>query len=132
MAKHSNLFVTLIYCLSSNVVMNHVWVYASHRKHPSQCRPPRWLYMGTDCSKAPVIISFKATEYRSLYHVMLEVSLINNGIPRYLDSSFDVLLTGHLSIILVFLFSAALLPNVGQGLLILEVSRSHTKTHHRR
>jgi len=42
--------------------------------------------MGTDCCKAPVIISFKATEYRLLYHVMLEVSLICHGLPRYLDS----------------------------------------------
>jgi hypothetical protein len=24
-AKYSNLFVTLMYCLSSNVIMNHIW-----------------------------------------------------------------------------------------------------------
>jgi len=31
-----------------------------------------------------------------------------------------------------FLFSVALRPNAGHGLLMLEVSRSHTMTHHSR
>ena len=34
--------------------------------------------------------------------------------------------------IYIFFFSVALRPNAGHGLLILEVSRSHTATHHSR
>jgi hypothetical protein len=33
---------------------------------------------------------------------------------------------------LLFFFAVALRPNAGHGLLILEVSRSHTTTHHSR
>jgi len=35
-------------------------------------------------------------------------------------------------IVVEFFFSVALRPNAGHGLLILEVSRSHTTTHHSR
>jgi hypothetical protein len=35
-------------------------------------------------------------------------------------------------IIVQFYFAVALRPNAGHGLLILEVSRSHTMTHHSR
>ena len=38
----------------------------------------------------------------------------------------------YITYIYIFFFSVALRPNAGHGLLILEVSRSHTTTHHSR
>jgi len=38
----------------------------------------------------------------------------------------------QVTLITLFFFAVALRPNAGHGLLILEISRSHTTTHHSR
>ena len=49
----------------------------------------------------------------------------------YCDDRVCVIISIYIYIyIYIYIFAVALRPNAGHGLLILEVSRSHTTTHH--
>jgi hypothetical protein len=57
---------------------------------------------------------------------------ITLAVVTYMGTHFIGLLTSIYIHIYIYIFAVALRPNAGHGLLILEVSKSHTTTHHSR
>jgi len=63
-----------------------------------------------------------------LFHSPVQLAYVDLSI----FSPFFLLISSHSFLLSLFFFPVALRPKAGQGLLILEVPRSHTTTHHSR
>jgi len=61
---------------------------------------------------------------------MLSVNAIRINIVKFESKVYDIIMFRY--IFFFFFFAVAPRPNAGHGLLILEVSRSHTTTQHSR
>ena len=62
------------------------------------------------------------------FRVIRSTLLRHKGFPEYINDYFSCVMSGF--ILRIFFLPVALRPNAGHSLLILEVSRSHTTTHH--
>ena len=86
----------------------------------SVCRSVRTYF--AVCTQLSVIIV--------LYHQLLIQNLLEKNSSFF--SSKTWILNRFVFYLFIFLFAVALRPNTGHGLLLLDVSRSHTTTHHSR